>query len=147
MLKVGNGVEASGDRNKDTVLAATFEAVIAAVYLDRGLEAVQEFVSRHMAGELARVSRDGTPPENPKSQLQELLQGHGLATPSYLETGRAGPDHNPVFRVEAVVGEQVIGRGQGGKKVEAERAAAEDALKLVLSDGFSWQSLASDTET
>lgn len=145
-LKVGNGVEASGDRDKDKVLAATFEAVVAAVYLDQGLEAARQFVSRHMSAELADVSRMKAPPENPKSELQELLQGHGLPTPSYLPTGREGPDHSPVFRVEAVVAEQVIGRGQGGKKSDAEKAAAEDALNLVLSDSFSWQSLASDTE-
>ena len=147
MLNVGNGVEASGDRDKNKVLAAAFEAVIAAVYLDQGLEAAREFVCRHMAVELARISHTGAPPENPKSRLQELLQGRGLPTPSYLESGREGPDHNPVFRIEAVVAEQVIGRGRGGKKADAERAAAQDALDLVLSGDFCWQSLDSEAGT
>ena len=140
MLKVGHGVEESGGREQDSVLAATFEAVIAAVYLDQGLTAARDFVRRNMAAELADFSRLGAPPENPKSRLQELLQGQGLPTPSYRLTGRGGPDHNPVFRVEAVVDDRIIGRGQGGRKSEAERSAAEAALELLQSGKFSWES-------
>ena len=139
MLKVGHGVEASGDRDKDKVLAATLEAVIAAVYLDQGLEAARQFVSRHMSAELTDISQRKVPPENPKSKLQELLQGHGLPTPSYRLTGRAGPDHNPVFCVEAVVGERIIGQGEGGRKSEAERSAAEAALEVLQSGKLPWE--------
>ena len=139
ILKVGQGVEESGGREQDSVLAATFEAVIAAVYLDQGLDAAREFVCRNMAAELADVSRLESPPENPKSRLQELLQGHGLPTPSYRLTGRAGPDHNPLFLVEALVGERIIGQGQGGRKSEAERSAAEAALELLQSGKMPWE--------
>ena len=139
MLKVGHGVEASGGRDQDSVLAATFEAVIAAVHLDQGFGAAKEFVYRHMAAELADISRLGAPPENPKSQLQELLQAQGIPAPAYRPVGRDGPDHNPVFSVEAVVGERVIGRGQGGRKSDAEKAAAEDALVLLRSGNLHWQ--------
>lgn len=137
-LLVGRGVEASGGRDQDSVLAAALEAVIAAVYLDKGLEAARDFVRRHMAPELAEIARNGTggrlkPEENPKSRLQELLQGQGRPTPAYRLAGREGPDHNPVFNVEAVVGSDVIGVGRGGKKSEAERAAAEQALASLLS--------------
>ena len=137
MLLVGQGVEASGGREQDSVLAATLEAVIAAVYLDQGLEAATQFINQHMAPELADNVGRGEPPENPKSRLQELLQGQGHPTPSYRLTGREGPDHNPVFSVEAVVCESVIGAGRGGKKSEAEHAAAEAALEIVLSNGIS----------
>ena len=137
-LLVGRGVEASGGRDQDSVLAAALEAVIAAVYLDQGLEVTREFVNRHLAPELAEMARNGAggtlrPEENPKSRLQELLQGQGRPTPSYRLAAREGPDHNPVFSVEAVVGSDVIGAGQGGKKSDAERAAAEDALASLLS--------------
>ena len=106
----------------------------------RDSKAAREFVSRHMAPELADISRRKTPPENPKSELQELLQGHGLPTPSYRLTGRGGPDHNPVFRVEAVIGDRVIGQGQGGRKSEAEKSAAEAALELLRSGESPWES-------
>ena len=138
LLLVGHGVKASGGRDQDSVLAATFEAVIAAVYLDQGLEAAREFIHRIMAPELADITQRGAPPENPKSRLQELLQGKGRPTPSYRLAGRDGPDHSPVFSVEAVVAEKVIGLGRGGKKSDAEKAAAEAALDLLLSDNFSW---------
>ncbi len=136
MLKVGQGVESSGGRDQDSVLAATFEAVIAAVYLDRGIDAARDFVCRNMAPELADIAKLDAPPENPKSHLQELLQGQGLPTPTYRLVERDGPDHSPIFRVEAVVGDRVIGRGQGGRKSDAEKAAAEDALGLLRSDEF-----------
>ena len=131
-LLVGKGVEASDGRDQNSVLAAVLEAVIAAVYLDQGMEAAREFITVNMIDELADVtlslSKGLPPPENPKSRLQEYLQGQGRPTPAYRLTHQEGPDHNPVFTIEAVVGSEVIGKGQGGKKSEAERAAAEAAL-------------------
>ena len=135
LLVVGRGVEDSGGRDRDSVLAAAVEAVIAAVYLDQGMEAAREFITINMIDELAyatlRLSKGGAPPENPKSRLQELLQGRGCPTPRYQETGRKGPDHSPVFSVEVVVGNKVLGKGEGGKKSDAERAAAEAALAAL----------------
>ena len=133
MLLVGRGVEASGGREQDSILAAALEAVLAAVYLDGGLEAARQFVHSHLAPELAEMARRGAPPENPKSQLQELLQGTGRPTPTYRVSGREGPDHNPTFTVEAVVDDQVVGIGRGSKKSDAERLAAESALSMFLS--------------
>ena len=131
LLLVGRGVEDSGGRNQDSVLAAAFEAVAAAVYLDQGYETARDFIDQHMAPELDEIARCGPPPENPKSFLQELLQGRGRPTPSYREAGRKGPDHNPVFTVEVTVCGKVIGAGRGGKKSDAEKAAAEDALRRL----------------
>ena len=131
LIRVGQGVENRGERDQDSVLAAVFEATIAAIYLDRGMEAARDFIGRHMAQELADITRDGPPPENPKSRLQEFLQGQGRPTPSYRVAGRKGPDHDPVFTVEAVIDGEVIGAGRGRKKADAERAAAEDALRLL----------------
>ena len=134
MLLVGRGVEASGGRDQESVLAATLEAVLAAVYLDGGLEAARQFVDRHLGPELAEMSRIGAPPENPKSRLQELLQGMGRPAPTYRQSGREGPDHHPTFTVEALVEGQVVGVGQGGRKMDAERSAAEAALSALLPD-------------
>ena len=130
-IRVGQGVETSGDRNQDKVLADVFEAVVAAVYLDQGFDAARDFVGRHMAPELEEVAHMGPPAENPKSRLQELLQGQGRPTPSYRQTGRKGPDHGPVFTFEVVVGDKVIGAGKGGSKADAEKAAAQDALRRL----------------
>lgn len=133
-LLVGRGVEASGGRDQDSVLAAAVEAVIAAIYLDQGMEAAREFISVNMIDELAAAALSlskGAPPENPKSRLQEYLQGQGRPAPTYRLARREGPDHNPVFSVEALAGGAVIGTGQGGKKSEAERAAAEAALAAL----------------
>ena len=137
MLLVGHGVESSGGRDQESVLAAALEAVIAAVYLDQGMETARQFVDRHLAPELADIGRSGAPPENPKSRLQELLQGRGHPTPSYRLIGREGPDHSPVFSVEALVGEQILGIGEGGRKSEAEHAAAKEALENILSGSCS----------
>ncbi|CAI8008430.1 Signal recognition particle receptor FtsY [Geodia barretti] len=101
------------------------------------METARQFVDRHLAPELADIGRSGAPPENPKSRLQELLQGRGHPTPSYRLIGREGPDHSPVFSVEALVGEQILGIGEGGRKSEAEHAAAKEALENILSGSCS----------
>ena len=71
------------------------------------------------------------PPENPKSQLQELIQGQGLKTPTYELVSSKGPDHGPVFTVNVLVNGLVVGTGAGGKKAEAEAAAARSALAAL----------------
>lgn len=131
-LLAGRGAEDSGERNRDSVLAAAVEAVLGAVYLDQGLEEARRFVDRHMAPELAEMTQTGSPPENPKSRLQEFLQGQGLPPPQYREANREGPDHCPVFTFEAIVEGEVVSTGRGGKKADAERAAAEAALRHLM---------------
>lgn len=138
LLLVGRGVEDSGGRKQDSVLAAAFEALLAAVYLDQGFQAARDFVGRHMAAELSEITRtgaDGAPhaTDNPKGYLQELLQEQGRRPPCYHEAGRSGPDHNPVFTVEVILDGKVIGAGQGRRKADAEKAAAEAALELLQS--------------
>ena len=127
-LSVGRGEEATGGRYRDSILASAFEAVVAAVYLDRGCAQAQSFVMRTMAVELEQFSQQGPPPENPKSHLQEYVQELGRASPRYRVVSSEGPDHSPVFIVEVVVEDEVLGTGQGGKKVDAERTAAQNAL-------------------
>ena len=139
LLLVGRGVEATGGRDQDSVLAAATEAAIAAVFLDKGMEAARKFIAENMADELAALSAAMSagmaPAENPKSRLQEFLQGRGEPTPVYRDVCREGPDHNPVFTVEVLAGQEVIGRGQGGKKSDAESAAAQAALLALEATG------------
>ena len=136
MLLVGRGVESTGDRNQESVLAACFEAMVGAIYLDQGLEVARRFIIEQLDPELSDIARRGSPPENPKSRLQEVLQGMGRPTPSYRMSGREGPDHCPVFTVEAVVEDTVIGEGRGSRKSDAERAAAAAALAAFLAESL-----------
>ena len=133
-LLLGKGEEATGGRHRESTLAAAMEAVVAAVYLDQGFEAARSFIMRIMAPELDRFFHQGTPPDNPKSRLQEYVQGMGRATPHYQLASSQGPDHEPWFNVDVLVEGEVIGRGQGGKKADAERAAATDALGRIAAE-------------
>ena len=80
---MGKGEEATGGRYRDSILASAFEAVVAAVYLDLGYTEATRFLFRAMSEELDQFTRQGPPPENPKSHLQEYIQGLGQAAPSY----------------------------------------------------------------
>ena len=132
-LLLGKGEEATGGRQRESTLAATLEAIVAAVYLDQGFEAARDFVLRIMAPDIDRFILQGTTLDNPKSRLQEYIQGTGRATPRYRLASSEGPDHDPWFNIEVLVDSEVIGRGQGGKKADAERAAATDAIEKMES--------------
>jgi ribonuclease-3 len=131
-LLLGRGEEATGGRQRDSNLAACFEALVAAVYLDQGYDEARRFILQVMERELEEFCHQGAPPENPKSRLQEYFQGVGRPSPRYRVVSSQGPDHRPVFTVEVMVEEQVVGIGQGGKKADAERAAAQDALARLI---------------
>ena len=127
-LKLGRGEESNGGRLRESTLAAVFEAVVAAVYLDRGYAGAQQFILETMAPELEEFLGGNIPRENAKSSLQELVQGLGKLAPRYRLLASEGPDHGPVFTVEVVVEDEVLGVGRGGSKAAAERSAAENAL-------------------
>ncbi|MCH9017615.1 MAG: ribonuclease III [Chloroflexi bacterium] len=130
-LFVGKGVETSNGRQQDSVLAAALEALVAAVYIDQGNEFTRQFILKLIDAELAQAELQGGPPENPKSLLQEMVQGQGLNPPTYKLVSSEGPDHGPVFTVDVLVDGQVVGTGAGGKKSEAEGAAARAALATL----------------
>lgn len=131
-LLLGKGEEAAGGRQRDSILAAAFEAVVAAVYLDQNYEQTSRFVLRLMNQELEELFNQGTLPENPKSRLQEHVQGKGVPTPRYRLVSSEGPDHCPQFTVEVLVDGQAMGVGRGGKRSDAEQDAAQDALNRLL---------------
>ena len=130
-LFVGKGIESSSDSQLESVLAAAFEALVAAVYIDQGNEFTRALILRLIEPELTQAEQMEGPPENPKSKLQELIQGQGLKPPTYELVSSEGPDHGPVFTVNVLVNGQIVGTGAGGKKSEAEGAAARSALAAL----------------
>ena len=129
-LILGRGEEKTGGRFKQALLADAYEALIAAIYLDGGLDAAGAFLRRELkdaidAGSAQTIVRDY------KSTLQERLQALGKPLPEYRVSGEAGPDHRKVFNVEVVVSGEVLGSAAGRAKKEAEQEAARQALLKV----------------
>ncbi len=133
-LFMGKGEKASGGRDKTPNLAAALEAVIAAIYLDRGLDVTAELVLRLLGDEWKRVVRQGTDVDY-KTKLQEVTQARWQLTPAYRLIEETGPDHDKTFSVEVLVGSQSLGRGTGKSKKLAETEAACTALEK-LEKGF-----------
>lgn len=130
-LFLGNGEEKGNGRERQSTLENTFEALLAAMYLDageRGIEVVRTFVLPFIQKEL----RDNYSPisADPKTELQQLIQQTEGDFLEYFTVGESGPDHDKVFEVEARMNSNVIGRGTGKSKREAEQNAALEALKL-----------------
>ncbi|HLW86508.1 MAG TPA: ribonuclease III [Candidatus Sulfotelmatobacter sp.] len=142
-LRLGRGEEKSGGRGKTALLVDALEAILAAVYLDGGLEAAREFVLREIvAPELERMELKGgvLPVTDFKSALQEALQGLGLPQPSYVLVQEAGPQHSKTFTVEVRLNMkdgklkgEFVGRAQGSTKKTAEQDAARQLLTYLAS--------------
>jgi len=127
-LHLGRGASAAGLRESTNVLADAVEALIAAGYLDVGLEAARAACERVVADELEALQRDGT--RDPKSELQERLQAIGGEAPTYELIESGGPAHKRWFKVGVRQGERRLAEGSGRSKRAAERAAAAEALQL-----------------
>ena len=129
-MLLGRGEDASGGRNKPSILSDAFEAVIAAIYLDGGFAPARDFIHRFVLSLL-----DLSTPvfeKDYKTRLQELIHAktHGKQV-CYLLIGEEGPDHNKTFTMQAVLDERVLGEGKGHSKQSAGQAAAEDALSRM----------------
>ena len=124
-LKMDRGEELTGGREKPSVLCDAMEAVLAAVYLDGGMEAARGVVERCWPDE-DEVSR---PLQDAKGALQEELQKHGGETPTYEIVGQSGPPHAPVFRAAVYRGGELLAEGEGKTKKAAEQAAALAAYR------------------
>jgi ribonuclease-3 len=130
-LRLGRGEEKTGGREKQTLLADAFEAVLAAIYLDAGLSAARE-VLRHTLFEQALEEVGARMAESDrKSALQELLQSRGQVPAEYRVVGESGPDHQKIFKIEVWVNGSRVASAQGGTKKEAEQRAARKALTLL----------------
>ncbi|MEW6322022.1 MAG: ribonuclease III [Acidobacteriota bacterium] len=128
---LGRGEEKTGGRHKIALLADTCEAVIAALYLDGGLDAARQCILRELGPGIEEARVPGYFGRDHKSRLQELLQGLGGPLPVYRVTAEVGPDHRKVFQVEVVVGDEVIAQGAGRTKKEGEQDAARLAFERL----------------
>src|SRR3954469_10787344 len=121
-LILGRGEEKTGGRFKQALLADAYEALIAAIYLDGGIEAAEAFLRRELKDAIDAGSAQTLAPDY-KSALQEQLQALGHALPEYRISGEEGPDHRKTFTVEVVVDGEVFGMASGKAKKEAEQEA------------------------
>ena len=127
-LLLGTGEERTGGRDRDSNLAAAFEALVGAMFLDSGYRRCQQTLTRLLRPSL-RVLIADTPPRDPKSLLQEVLQSTGNGLPLYHISRVAGPDHKKIYTAEVFLKDQILGVGMGSRKALAEREAAREALK------------------
>jgi ribonuclease-3 len=136
VLHLGGGELKSGGRDRDSILADAFEALVGAVLLDGGLEACRGFVRQVYRERLAAVS-PGRAVKDPKTRLQEWLQSRRLILPEYRVTAVEGDAHDQMFQVECRIADlDVVTRGQGGSRRKAEQDAAVQALeRLKAGDG------------
>ncbi|MFZ4397368.1 MAG: ribonuclease III [Kiritimatiellia bacterium] len=126
-LLLGRGEERSGGRNRDSNLADVLESVIGAVYVDGGFKAADKMIRKLVTPELA-ASGDDVWEHNPKGKLQEIAQRVWHCSPHYRNAGEKGPSHARVFTVDVLLDGNVMGRGRGMSKREAEASAAIAAM-------------------
>ncbi|MBL0141035.1 MAG: ribonuclease III [Betaproteobacteria bacterium] len=130
-LLLGEGELKSGGFRRPSILADGFEALLGAVYLDAGFDAVRGVVEKHFAGRI-ECAREAPPAKDPKTALQETLQGRRLPLPRYAVLNVGGEAHTQVFRVECRVDELgVTGVGEGTSRRAAEQQAAESVLSRL----------------
>lgn len=127
-LLLGNGEEQGGGRNRNSILADAVESVIAASFLDGGMEAAQQFIDRFI---LVEVPVQKLHNADYKTALQELVQQRKNQVLSYALVGESGPDHDKKFEVEVSLNGKVVGIGSGSSKKRAEQDAARMALERI----------------
>ena len=130
-LRLGRGEEKTGGREKQTLLADAFEAVLAAIYLDAGLSAAREVLRHTLFEQTLEEAGERMAESDRKSALQELLQSRGQLPAEYRVVGQSGPDHQKIFRIEVWVNGSRLASAEGGTKKEAEQRAARKALVLL----------------
>ena len=129
VLKLGRSEMLSGGRRKEALLADAMEAVLAAIYLDAGLEAARTVILRLWAERLKNVDQDA---RDAKTALQEWAQANGMTPPRYVQTARTGPDHAPEFEITVRLddGREAVATGKGTKR-SIEQAAAQALLDRI----------------
>lgn len=130
VILLGHGEDESGGRERPALLCGAFEALIGAIFLDRGIQKVQVFIApmlEEAASKILNTNKD----KDPKSALQEWAQAQGLGTPSYRTVAAYGPDHAKTFEIEVYIADKPYGRGVGQSKQAAAKAAAEFALRSL----------------
>lgn len=126
-LRLGKGESQAGGRFRPALLCDAFEALVGAVYLDSGIDAVWSFIAPLLEASVEDILINHKT-EDPKSLFQEWAQAQGFSTPEYITRKTTGPDHSKVFEVDVLVNGQVFGSGSGHGKQAATKSAARDAL-------------------
>ena len=126
-LRLGHGEEMGGGRTRPSVVSDAFEAVIAALYLDGGIDAARAFLLPFVTSALTKQSAE----EDYKTKLQEVVQQNPSERLRYVVASQTGPDHDKHFVVEVHLNSNCIGSGEGHSKKQAEQAAAKEALALM----------------
>lgn len=129
-MYMSKGEEATGGRSNEGLLADVFEAVIGALYLDQGYEAVKSFLEKILFPKFEQIKSDKSYRDN-KSYYQEMVQAKGLPTPIYEVEEANGPDHDKTFTVNVLVEGQITGTGSGKSKQLAQQEAAREALEKL----------------
>ena len=127
LLRLSRGERRGSDRAKQQIMANAFEALIGAIYLDKGYEAADKFIAAHILNKLERILAAGTW-RDAKSHLQEVSQSIDNQTPQYRVLEETGPDHDKEFTLGVFVGDKLMGQGSGPSKQSAQQIAARAAL-------------------
>ncbi len=127
-LRLSRGEKAGSERARQQIEANAFEAVIGAIYLDQGYEAVQKFITENIITTLDGILKSGSW-RDAKSHLQEVAQSEEGATPSYRVIEEEGPDHDKIFTLGVYIDDELRGKGKGNSKQEAQQEAAQKALE------------------
>ena len=128
-ILLGKGEENSGGRERPSIVSDAFEAVIAAIFLDGGMEAAEKYVLSFIPKNLDSNSAKAL--QDYKTMLQEIIQRNPEERVEYVLADQIGPDHDRKFVVNVCLNSNIIGRGEGHSKKQAEQAAAKEALKLM----------------
>ncbi len=129
-MRLGRGESESGGRQRLALLCATFEALVGALFLDAGIQAVASFMEPLLESVADQILASGRI-QDPKSKLQEWVQSQGQPTPIYRTVSARGPDHDKTFEVEVLVDGRRCGYGDGHSKQAAAKAAARDAIAFL----------------
>ncbi|MEA3240801.1 MAG: ribonuclease III [Pseudomonadota bacterium] len=130
-ILLGRGESRQGGCQKDSILADVYEALVAAIFLDGGIDAARKFIASQFVGLPYGLPDDNGDIHDYKSHLQEQLQQHNYSLPTYRLIGAEGPDHKRIFQVEVASGAMVMGVGRGSSKKKAEQLAAREALAFL----------------
>jgi len=130
-LKLGRGEEKDKGREKDSLLADAYEAVLGALYLDGGMAAAMGVIERDFSRQIARLRPGGSAGQDFKTRLQEALQAAGLPVPKYVVAAESGPPHRKIFSIDLTVSGRAVSRGVGPSKKVAEQTAARRAFRRL----------------
>lgn len=128
LVRMSRGEKQGGERARMQILANAFEALIGAIYLERGYDDAAVFIAKHINSKLELIIKEGSW-RDPKSHLQEVMQRIDSVTPRYIVIEEVGPDHDKVFTLGVYAGDRLVSKGTGPSKQAAQQEAAKEALK------------------